>query len=57
MAGLDGRRVVVAGRRDDPVEYKGGIVAVYEAARGIPVRRTFPREVRHAALTPDRKKL
>ena len=51
----DGRRVVVAGRRDDPVEYRNGIVAVYEASRGIPVRRAFLREVRHAALTPDRK--
>ena len=51
----DARRVMVAGRRDDPVEYRNGIVAVLEALRGIPVRRTFLREVRHAALSPDRK--
>ena len=50
----DGRRVVVAGRRDDPVEYKDGIVAVYEAARGLLVREAFQKQIRHAALSPDR---
>lgn len=50
----DGRRVVVAGRRDDPVEYRNGIVAIYEANTGRPVRRVFHDEVRLAALSPDR---
>jgi WD40 repeat protein len=36
----DGRRVVKAGRRDDPLTYDGGIVAVYDAATG-----TLEREV------------
>lgn len=51
----DGRRVVVAGRRDDPVEYREGIVAVYEARRGLEIRKTIVKtDVRHAALSPDR---
>ena len=34
----DGKLVVVAGRRDDPVKYDNGIVAFYEAASGRTVR-------------------
>ncbi len=50
----NGHRVVVAGRRDDPVEYREGIVAVFNAQRGLPIRRTFlNRDVRHAALSND----
>lgn len=51
----DGRRVVVAGRRDDPVEYRNGIVAIYEANKGLLVRRVYQHEIRDAALSPDRK--
>ncbi|MHC5541944.1 WD40 repeat domain-containing protein, partial [Singulisphaera rosea] len=50
----DGRRVVVAGRRDDPVEYHDGIVAIYEANTGHPIRRVIHDEIRQAALSPDR---
>ena len=35
----DGRRIIAAGRRDDPVEFREGIVAIYEASRGLLVRR------------------
>jgi WD40 repeat protein len=49
----DGRHVVVAGERDDPVKYRGGIVAVYEAATGILEREADQETIRWAALAPD----
>ena len=51
----DGRRIIVAGRRDDPIEYKYGIVAVYDAAEGQVLRETYLREIWHAALSSDGK--
>ena len=53
----DGRRIVVAGRRDDPIEWENGIVAVYDAADGRLLRKTHLPEVRGAALSPDGKLL
>jgi WD40 repeat protein len=49
----DGRRVVAAGRRDDPVNFETGIVAIYEADSGKTVREVFQKEIRWAALAPD----
>jgi len=49
----DGRHVVVAGRRDDPVHYSGGIVAVYDAATGVLEREAAQKPIRWAALAPD----
>ena len=49
----DGQLVVVAGRRDDPVQYENGIVAVYEADTGRLVREVPQKEIRWAALAPD----
>ena len=49
----DGRRVVVAGRRDDPVKYNGGIVAVYDSATGALEREADCQAIRWAALAPD----
>ena len=49
----DGRLVVVAGRRDDPVQYENGIVAFYEADTGRLVREVPQKEIRWAALAPD----
>ena len=49
----DGQLVVAAGRRDDPVTYSNGIVAIYEAATGRPVREADQKEIRWAALAPD----
>ncbi len=49
----DGRLVVVAGRRDDPVQYENGIVAFYEADTGLLVREVPQKEIRWAALAPD----
>jgi WD40 repeat protein/beta-lactamase regulating signal transducer with metallopeptidase domain len=46
----DGRRVVVAGGRD----MTNGIVAIYDATRGLLVREVHPRELHYAALSPDR---
>lgn len=49
----DGKSIVVAGRRDEPVEFHDGIIAVLDAATGDP-RRTIPlKEIRHGALSPD----
>lgn len=53
----DGRLVVVAGRRDDPKEYKDGIVALLNAKSGQVLREFHLNEVRHAALSPDGKVL
>ncbi len=49
----DGQLVVAAGRRDDPVKYENGIVAVYEADSGKTVREVVQKEIRWAALAPD----
>ncbi|MFI5456684.1 MAG: WD40 repeat domain-containing protein [Isosphaerales bacterium] len=49
----DGKLVVAAGQRDDPVKYDHGIVAIYEAASGRTVRESFQKEIRWAALAPD----
>jgi WD40 repeat protein len=49
----DGSLVVVAGRRDDPVKFDDGILAIYEAANGRTVREVVQKEVRWAALAPD----
>jgi WD40 repeat protein len=49
----DGKRLVVAGRRDDPVNGDDGIVAIYEAASGRTVREIPQKLIRWAALAPD----
>jgi WD40 repeat protein/beta-lactamase regulating signal transducer with metallopeptidase domain len=49
----DGRRVIAAGRRDDPVEYRDGIIAVYHAGTGLLVREDFSKEIRWGGLSPD----
>ena len=49
----DGKLVVAAGRRDDPVKFDDGIVAIYEAARGRTVREAYQKQIRWAALAPD----
>jgi WD40 repeat protein len=49
----DGKLVVVAGRRDDPVKFDDGIVAIYESARGRTVREAYQKQIRWAALAPD----
>ena len=46
----DGRRVIAAGGRDMDT----GLVAIYEANRGLLVRTVSLPEVTHAALSPDR---
>jgi WD40 repeat protein/beta-lactamase regulating signal transducer with metallopeptidase domain len=47
----DERRVVAAGGRD----LTNGIVAIYDAARGLLVREVQPRELHYAALSPNRE--
>jgi WD40 repeat protein/beta-lactamase regulating signal transducer with metallopeptidase domain len=49
----DGRQVIAAGRRDDPVKYEDGIVAVLDAKTGTAQSETFLDEVRCAVLAPD----
>jgi hypothetical protein len=49
----DGQLVVAAGRRDDPVKFENGIVAIYEAERGNSVREVVQKQIRWAALAPD----
>lgn len=51
----DGRRVVAAGGRDDPIDFREGIVVIYEAAKGLVVRKVIHKRIRHAALSPNRK--
>ncbi len=52
----DQSRLVAAGRRDAPVDYREGIVVVFDAATGQRLREIiFDVEVRHAALSPDGK--
>ncbi len=49
----DGKLVLAAGRRDDPVKYENGIVATYEAATGQLVRELFQKEIRWAAMARE----
>jgi WD40 repeat protein len=49
----DGQLLVAAGRRDDPVKYENGIVAVFEASSGRRLREAVHKEVRWAALGGD----
>jgi len=49
----DGKLVVAAGQRNDPVKHDNGIVAIYEAATGRTVREVPQKEIRWAALAPD----
>lgn len=51
----DSHRIVAAGRRDDPVNWRNGIVTVYEAKRGKLIDSIEQKEIRHAALSPDRR--
>jgi WD40 repeat protein len=53
----DGKLVVVAGDRDDPVTNETGIVAIYEAATGRTVREVPQKAVASAALAPDGRML
>jgi WD40 repeat protein len=53
----DGKLVVVAGSRDDPVKYDDGIVAFYEAGNGRKVRELPQKQIRWAALAPDGRML
>ena len=48
----DGRLIVAAGRRDDPVKYDTGIVAIYEAADGRVLRELPQKQIRWAAPRP-----
>jgi WD40 repeat protein len=49
----DGKLVIAAGRRDDPVEHRSGIVAFYDAVNGRLVRDHSQNEIRGAALAAD----
>jgi WD40 repeat protein len=49
----DGRSIVVAGRRDDPIRYSGGIVAVHDAADGSLLRVADHKTIRWGALATD----
>jgi outer membrane protein assembly factor BamB len=49
----DGQHIVAAGRRDDPVKYSGGMVAVFDAATGTPQREADEETIRWAALAPN----
>jgi WD40 repeat protein len=49
----DGDLVVAAGRRDDPVKYDNGIVAIYEATSGRSLLEVPQKEIRWAALAAD----
>ena len=49
----DGKTVVAAGRRDDPVEWRNGIVVKIDATSGERVNEIFFDEIRNAALAPD----
>jgi WD40 repeat protein len=51
----DGRRIVAAGMRYDPIENHRGFVTVYEATRGLLVRApVFQAGFLRGALSPDR---
>jgi WD40 repeat protein len=53
-----GRQVVAAGRRDDPVEYRNGIVVVFDAVDGRKLREVVVKQpIRWGALSSDGKRL
>lgn len=49
----DGKSVVVAGRRDEPVEFQNGIIVIYDAATGGLQREITLTEIRNGALSAD----
>ena len=49
----DSRKIVAAGRRDDPVGYDDGIIAVYDAETGATIHEYYRQEVLQAALAAD----
>jgi WD40 repeat protein len=49
----DGKLVVAAGRRDDPIKFENGIAAFFEAEDGRMVREVPQKEIRWASLAPD----
>lgn len=52
----DGKQMVVAGRRNDPEEYREGVVVVLDAETGGLVREMIlDTDIRGAALSPDGK--
>jgi WD40 repeat protein len=51
----DGKLVVVAGSRDDPVKFDDGIVAIFGAASGELVREVFHKAIRWATLSTDER--
>ena len=48
----NGKLVVAADRRDDPIKQEDGIVAIYEAGSGRTVHEVPQKEIRWAALAP-----
>lgn len=51
----DGKSVVIAGRRDEPVEFQNGIITLYDAATGASQREITLTEIRNGALSADGK--
>ncbi|MBI3865147.1 MAG: PQQ-binding-like beta-propeller repeat protein [Planctomycetia bacterium] len=51
----DGNSIVVAGRRDEPVEFQNGIIVIYDALTGNPRREIPLIEIRNGALSGDGK--
>src|SRR5262249_10750767 len=49
----DGKSVIAAGRPDEPVEYRTGIVVVFDAASGERLREISLKELRGAAMSAD----
>jgi WD40 repeat protein len=49
----DGKLVVTAGSRADPVKHDNGVIAFYEADSGRIVREISQKEIRWGALAPD----
>jgi WD40 repeat protein len=49
----DGRLLIAAGLRDDPVNYRHGIVVTYDAATGAVQREVEQQQIRWGALSPD----
>ena len=49
----DGRRLIAAGRRYDPITEQNGLVAIYEAASGALVREVPGQTFDSAAVAPD----
>jgi WD40 repeat protein len=53
----DGKVVIAAGRRDDPLKHANGVIAVYDAVSGRAVREVFQQEIRWGALAPEGRML